>query len=55
MANHPSRSRRTVPVMLAAAVKGATSMPNFHLSDAEIEAIVAYLTALDGGGNDLRR
>lgn len=29
------------------AVKGNTAMPNFHLSDAEIEAIVAYLHALD--------
>jgi mono/diheme cytochrome c family protein len=29
------------------AVKGNTAMPNFHLSDSEIEAIVAYLTALD--------
>jgi len=30
-------------------VKGATSMPNFRLSDEEIEAIVSYLTALDNG------
>ncbi|RMG95981.1 MAG: cytochrome c [Chloroflexi bacterium] len=29
------------------AVKGNTPMPNFHLSDSEIEALVAYLTALD--------
>lgn len=29
------------------AVKGGTAMPNFHLSDAEIEAIVAYLETLD--------
>ncbi len=29
------------------AVKGNTAMPNFHLSDSEIEAIVAYLTAVD--------
>jgi len=28
-------------------VKGSTSMPNFQLSDGEIEAIVSYLTALD--------
>lgn len=31
------------------AIKGDTAMPNFHLSDAEIEAIVIYLTAMDGG------
>ena len=30
------------------AVKGNTAMPNFHLSDSEIEAIVAYLESLDG-------
>jgi len=29
------------------AVKGDTAMPNFHLSDPEITAIVAYLEALD--------
>jgi mono/diheme cytochrome c family protein len=29
------------------AVKSNTAMPNFHLSDSEIEAVVAYLTALD--------
>jgi cytochrome c2 len=29
------------------AVKGRTSMPNFHLSDSEIEALVAYLMATD--------
>jgi mono/diheme cytochrome c family protein len=29
------------------AVKGNTAMPNFHLSDAEIEAILAYLRALE--------
>lgn len=28
------------------AVKGTTAMPNFHLSDSEIEAIVAYLKNL---------
>ena len=28
------------------AVKGNTPMPNFHLSDSEIEAIVAYLATL---------
>ncbi|MFQ5436801.1 MAG: c-type cytochrome [Anaerolineae bacterium] len=27
-------------------VKGNTAMPNFHLSDSEIEAIVAYLLEL---------
>ncbi|NQV82990.1 MAG: cytochrome c [Rhodospirillales bacterium] len=31
-------------------VKGDTSMPNFRLSDSEIEAIIAYLAALDGAG-----
>jgi cytochrome c1 len=30
-------------------IKWRTPMPNFQLSDSEIEAIVAYLTALDGG------
>ena len=29
------------------AIKGNTPMPNFHLSDSEIEAIVAYLQKLD--------
>ncbi len=29
------------------AIKGDTAMPNFHLSDSEIEAILLYLTALD--------
>ncbi len=29
------------------AVKGNTAMPNFHLSDSEIEAIVAYLELLN--------
>jgi mono/diheme cytochrome c family protein len=29
-------------------VRGPTAMPNFTLSDSEIEAIVAYLQALDG-------
>jgi nitric oxide reductase subunit C len=29
------------------AIKWGTSMPNFDLSDGEIEAIIAYLTALD--------
>ena len=29
------------------AVKGRTSMPNSHLSDSEIEALVAYLIATD--------
>ncbi len=29
-------------------VEGPTAMPNFVLSDTEIEAIVAYLEALDG-------
>jgi nitric oxide reductase subunit C len=33
------------------AIKWRTSMPNFDLSDGEIEAIVAYLTALDTGGS----
>ncbi len=28
------------------AIKGNTAMPNFHLSDSEIEAIVAYLESL---------
>lgn len=28
-------------------IKGPTAMPNFTLSDSEIEAIVAYLQALD--------
>ena len=32
-------------------IKGATSMPNFRLSDGEIEAIVSYLSALDNGGS----
>jgi cytochrome c2 len=32
------------------AIKWNTSMPNLDLSDGEIEAIVAYLTALDEGG-----
>ncbi|RMG61695.1 MAG: hypothetical protein D6715_13075 [Calditrichaeota bacterium] len=31
------------------AVKPATAMPNFHLSDYEIDAIIAYLEALDRG------
>lgn len=30
------------------AIKGNTAMPNFHLSDSEIEAIAAYLASLDG-------
>ncbi len=29
------------------AVKGNTAMPNFHLSDSEIDAIVAYLELLN--------
>ena len=29
------------------AVKGNTAMPNFHLSDSEIEALVAYLESLE--------
>lgn len=29
------------------AIKGNTAMPNFHLSDSEIEAIVAYLESLE--------
>ncbi len=29
------------------AVKGNTAMPDFHLSDSEIEAIVAYLESLE--------
>lgn len=29
------------------AVKSNTAMPNFHMSDSEIEAIVAYLRSLD--------
>ena len=29
------------------AVKGDTAMPNFRLSDSEIEAILAYLTEID--------
>lgn len=32
------------------AVKGNTTMPNFHLSDSEIEAIVVYLAQLDSQG-----
>lgn len=28
------------------AIKGNTAMPNFHLSDSEIEAIVAYLASV---------
>ena len=28
-------------------IRGGTSMPNFRLSDSEIEAIVSYFTALD--------
>ncbi len=32
-------------------IKGDTSMPNFRLSDSEIEAIVAYLAALDDEGS----
>lgn len=32
------------------AVKGNTAMPNFHLSDSEIEAIVVYLAQLDSQG-----
>jgi len=31
-------------------VKGNTAMPNFHLSDSEIEAILTYLTQLDSQG-----
>jgi len=31
------------------AIKWKTSMPNFDLSDGEIEAIIAYLVALDTG------
>lgn len=31
------------------AIKGDTAMPNFHLSDSEIEAIVAYLESLENG------
>jgi mono/diheme cytochrome c family protein len=29
------------------AVKGDTAMPNFHLADSEIEAILAYLSEVD--------
>jgi mono/diheme cytochrome c family protein len=32
------------------AVKGNTAMPNFHLSDSEIEAILVYLAQLDSQG-----
>lgn len=28
------------------AIKGNTAMPNFHMSDSEIEAVVAYLESL---------
>ncbi len=31
------------------AIKSSTPMPNFHLSDSEIEAILIYLKALDEG------
>ena len=31
------------------AIRWGTTMPNFHLSDGEIEAVVAYLTAQDNG------
>ena len=31
------------------AVKGDTAMPNFHLADSEIEAILAYLNEVDAG------
>lgn len=33
------------------AVKGNTPMPNFHLSDSEVEAIVAYLQKLDASAS----
>lgn len=33
------------------AVKGNTAMPNFHLSDSEVEAIVAYLQKLDASAS----
>lgn len=33
------------------AVRWGTTMPNFHLSDGEIDAIAAYLTALDRSNN----
>ena len=33
------------------AIRWRTPMPNFQLSDSEIEAIVAYLTALDNDGS----
>jgi len=32
------------------AVDSATAMPNLRLSDAEIEAVLAYLKAVDGSG-----
>ncbi len=31
------------------AIKGNTAMPNFHLSDSEIEAVLAYLVSLSAG------
>ena len=33
------------------AIKGNTAMPNFHMSDSEIEAVVAYLESLVNEGN----
>lgn len=33
-------------------VKRDTAMPNFHLSDSEIAAIVAYLKSLNAGGRN---
>jgi mono/diheme cytochrome c family protein len=37
------------------AVKGNTAMPNVHLSDPEIEAVIAYLRALDAHQGRSRR
>ncbi len=37
------------------AIKGNTPMPNFHLSDSEIEAIVAYLQRLDTSASSGRK
>lgn len=49
-AGDPAQIRLRLWLQNPKAVKGNTAMPNFNLSDGEIEAILAYLTLLDSQG-----
>jgi cytochrome c2 len=45
--NDPAQVTLRLWLQNPVAVKGNTAMPNFHLSDSEIEAILLYLVELD--------